>query len=153
GVQRAPTSSTPPAEPSMEAFPPRSFESIPSAPAVDPTQLAPFVASLPGTAAAAGAPDFAPPRATPKTRSDRTPPPDVRAADAADVSRTVTLAVETGLELAVRSGGHSLAGHSTSQGGIVLDLSRMKGLLIDPDRRLAWAQPGLTAGEVTAAAA
>ena len=57
------------------------------------------------------------------------------------------------MELAVRSGGHSLAGHSTSEGGIVLDLSSMKGLLIDPAQRLAWAQPGLTAGEVTTAAA
>jgi len=53
----------------------------------------------------------------------------------------------------VRGGGHGRAGYGTSEGGIVLDLSSMKGLLIDPDQRLAWAQPGLTAGEVTAAAA
>ena len=39
------------------------------------------------------------------------------------------------------------------EGGIVLDLGAMKGLHIDPERRLAWAQPGLTAGEYTAAAA
>ena len=83
------------------------------------------------------------------SRFDRVPTIVVQAADAADVSRTVLLAAQTGLELAVRSGGHSLAGYGTSEGGIVLDLSPMKGLLIDPDRRLAWAQPGLTAGEVT----
>ena len=55
---------------------------------------------------------------------NRRPAAIVRAKDAADVSRVVTLARETGLELAVRSGGHSLAGHSVSEGGIVLDLRR-----------------------------
>lgn len=47
----------------------------------------------------------------------------VRPVDAFDVSRVVSLARETGMELAIRSGGHSLAGFSTSEGGIVLDLS------------------------------
>ncbi len=59
---------------------------------------------------------------------DRRPALIVRAKDATDVSRVVALARESGLELAVRSGGHSLAGHSVSDGGIVLDLSEMKGL-------------------------
>src|SRR5918993_1495822 len=76
----------------------------------------------------------------------------VRVADATDVSHVVSLARERGLELAVRSGGHSLAGHSTTDGGIVLDLSEMKGLEIDLPRRTAWAETGLTAGEYTAAA-
>jgi FAD/FMN-containing dehydrogenase len=84
---------------------------------------------------------------------DRRPLLIVRAASAADVARTVVFAREHGLELAVRGGSHSLAGHSTTDGGIVLDLGAMKGLHIDPERRLAWAQPGLTAGEYTAAAA
>ena len=64
----------------------------------------------------------------------------------------VSLARETGLELAVRSGGHSLAGHSVSDGGIVLDLADMQALDIDVERRTAWAQTGLTAGEYTTAA-
>src|SRR5918995_2268363 len=76
----------------------------------------------------------------------------VRVADATDVSHVVSLARERGLELAVRSGGHSLAGHSTTDGGIVLDLSAMKGLEIDLPGRTAWAATGLTAGEYTAAA-
>jgi len=75
----------------------------------------------------------------------------VRVADATDVSRVVALARESGLELAVRSGGHSVAGHSVSEGGIVLDLSEMKGLEIDVERRTTWAETGLTAGEYTAA--
>ena len=62
---------------------------------------------------------------------DRRPAVIVRVADAADVSRVVSLARDDGLELAVRSGGHSLAGHSFSEGGIVLDLSDMQALEID----------------------
>jgi FAD/FMN-containing dehydrogenase len=84
---------------------------------------------------------------------DRRPQLIVQAADAADVARVVALACDTGLELAVRSGGHSPAGHSVIDGGIVLDLSPMRALNLDPQSRTAWAQPGLTAGEYTTAAA
>src|SRR3712207_1910797 len=84
--------------------------------------------------------------------TDRHPAAIVRARDASDVSRTVSLAREGGLELAVRGGGHSPAGHGTTDGGIVLDLSGMKNIDIDVPGRTAWAQTGLTAGEYTAAA-
>jgi FAD/FMN-containing dehydrogenase len=83
---------------------------------------------------------------------DRRPSMIVRVADADDVARAVGTARESGLELAVRSGGHSVAGHSVSEGGIVIDLSEMKRLDIDPEARTAWAETGLTAGEYTAAA-
>ena len=83
---------------------------------------------------------------------DRRPAVIIRVASATDVSQVVSLARETGLNLAVRSGGHSLAGHSTTDGGIVLDLSDMKTLQIDTERRTAWAETGLTAGEYTAVA-
>jgi FAD/FMN-containing dehydrogenase len=76
----------------------------------------------------------------------------VRVKDATDVSHVVALARESGLELAIRSGGHSVAGHSTTDGGIVLDLSEMKDIEIDVEGRTAWAQTGLTAGEFTTAA-
>jgi FAD/FMN-containing dehydrogenase len=84
---------------------------------------------------------------------DRRPAVIVRPADASQVARIVSAARETGLALAVRSGGHSIAGHSVSEGGIVLDLADMRGLEIDPEARTAWAQTGLTAGEYTNAAA
>ena len=83
---------------------------------------------------------------------DRRPAMIVRPADAADVARVVSLARESGLELAVRSGGHSGAGHSVSDGGIVLDLASLKKLEIDAEGRTAWAETGLTAGEYTLAA-
>ena len=80
---------------------------------------------------------------------DRRPIAVVRVKDAGDVCRLVSLARETGLELAVRSGGHSFAGYSMTEGGIVLDLSNMKELNIDIKGRTAWAETGLTAGEYT----
>jgi FAD/FMN-containing dehydrogenase len=85
------------------------------------------------------------------TGFDRRPGAIVRVADASDVARVVTLARETGAELAVRSGGHSRAGHGTSEGGIVLDLSAMNAVEIDADGRTAWAQTGVTAGDYTRA--
>src|SRR5512145_2811448 len=84
---------------------------------------------------------------------DRHPAVIIKPVDAEEVARIVSLARETGMELAVRSGGHSTAGHSVSEGGIVLDLSAMKDLQIDTKARTAWAETGLTAGEVTTAAA
>lgn len=84
---------------------------------------------------------------------DRHPEVIFRPADAMDIARIVGYASDTGRELAVRSGGHSLAGHSVSEGGIVLDLRQVNSLEIDPKSRSAWAGSGLTAGEYTRAAA
>jgi FAD/FMN-containing dehydrogenase len=84
---------------------------------------------------------------------DKRPAVIARVANARDVARVVTLARETGMELAVRGGGHSPAAHSVSEGGIVLDLADMKGIDIDVEARTAWAGAGLTAAEYTAAAA
>jgi FAD/FMN-containing dehydrogenase len=81
---------------------------------------------------------------------DRRPAAVVRPRDAQEVARVVTLAADSGAELAVRSGGHSLAGHSASDGGIVLDLSELTALEIDRQAGTAWAQTGLTAGAYTA---
>ena len=112
-----------------------------------------FEAGLHGSIVLPGSPDYDVARQVHSAINDRRPALIVRAADAADVAKTVVLARESGLALSVRGGGHSLAGYGTNDGGIVLDLGAMKGLHIDPDRRVAWAQPGLTAGEYTNAAA
>jgi FAD/FMN-containing dehydrogenase len=80
---------------------------------------------------------------------DSHPAAIIRVANAGDVARVVSLARETGVELAIRSGGHSVAGYSTTEGGIVLDLSNMKDLQIDVENQTAWAEAGLTAAEVT----
>jgi FAD/FMN-containing dehydrogenase len=82
---------------------------------------------------------------------DRRPAAVVRVASAHDVARVITIARESGLELAVRSGGHSRAGYGTSEGGIVIDLSGMRALDIAPDLKTAWVEAGMTAGEYTTA--
>ncbi|KAB2882705.1 MAG: FAD-binding oxidoreductase [Albidovulum sp.] len=72
----------------------------------------------------------------------------IRVADAADIAAVFHFARITGVEVAVRSGGHS--GHSSSD-GIVVDLRDLNDLDIDQSTRTAWAGTGLTAGEVTRA--
>lgn len=83
--------------------------------------------------------------------ADRHPAVIVKVANAADVQAVVALARETGLDLAVRSGGHSGAWHSVCEGGIVIDLGDMKGLEIDVPGRTAWAETGLVAAELIVA--
>jgi FAD/FMN-containing dehydrogenase len=118
-----------------------------------PIDVAAFTAGINGSVIRPEDPAFESARHAHNRKFDRRPSLIVKAASSADVARTVVFAREHDLDLAVRGGSHSLAGHSTTDGGIILDLSGMKGLHIDADRRLAWAQPGLTAGEYTAAAA
>jgi FAD/FMN-containing dehydrogenase len=84
---------------------------------------------------------------------DRRPSVIIRPVDDGEVSRVISIARQTGMELAVRSGGHSGVGHSLSEGGIVLDLANLRSLKIDVEGRTAWAEAGLTTGEYTQAAA
>ncbi|HEX6338171.1 MAG TPA: FAD-binding oxidoreductase [Jiangellaceae bacterium] len=83
---------------------------------------------------------------------DGRPAAVARPADDADVARIVSLVADSGIPLAVRNGGHSGAGHSTNDGGIVLDVRDLNEVHIDPDSRTAWAQAGATAGAYLAAA-
>ncbi len=107
--------------------------------------------SVKGRVIVSGDPDYDKARTVFVGGIDRHPAAIVQVADAHDVSQVITLARETGMELAIRSGGHSASGYSVSEGGIVLDLSAMKGLEIDVNGRTAWVETGLTAGEVTSA--
>lgn len=70
-----------------------------------------------------------------------------RCAGAGDVVHTVRFAREHDLQVAVRGGGHNVAGRSVCDGGLLIDLSLMKGMRVDPVRRTARAQPGLKLGE------
>src|SRR4051794_18013068 len=83
---------------------------------------------------------------------DRTPLAVARVASTPDVARVVTAARELGLELAVRSGGHSRAGYGTCNGGIVIDLSGLDGLEIDAKAKTASVGTGMKAGRYTMAA-
>jgi FAD/FMN-containing dehydrogenase len=106
-------------------------------------------ATVQGRVIAPGDPDYDEARAVRMGGFDRRPAAIVRVANARDVARAVTFAREQGAPLSVRGGGHSGAGHGVVDGGIVIDLSSMKTLDIDVAGRAAWAEAGLTAGEVT----
>src|SRR6266508_1700550 len=71
-----------------------------------------------------------------------------RCQGAADVAAAVRHAHDAGLPVAVRGGGHNVAGTATCEGGLVLDLSAMKGVQVDPAGQTAWAQPSLLWGEL-----
>lgn len=75
----------------------------------------------------------------------------IRVANANDVATIVNFAVATDLPLSVRAGGHSTAGHSVNNGGLVIDLRNLRGVEIDEVAQLGWFGAGLTAGEIIAA--
>ena len=83
---------------------------------------------------------------------DRRPALIVRPLDVEDVVAAVRFGRETDLLIAVRGGGHSISGHSTCDGGLVLDLSRMRGVTIDPGARRARANGGALLSELDRAA-
>jgi FAD/FMN-containing dehydrogenase len=84
---------------------------------------------------------------------DKRPTAIVRVSDVEDVRRVIAKARDEGYELAVRSGGHSIVGHSTTEGGIVIDLRAMSKIDVDVQARTAWVETGATAVQVTEALA
>lgn len=80
---------------------------------------------------------------------DRRPAAIAKAAGTDDVAVVIAIARSSGVPLAVRSGGHSVAGHSTGDGVLVLDLSLMNGMVVEESTRTAWAGAGVRAGEYT----
>jgi FAD/FMN-containing dehydrogenase len=104
-----------------------------------------------GRVIAPGAADYDRARRVYFANVDRHPALIVRPADADDVTLAVSWAQEHGLPLVVRAGGHSMAGHGTGDDALVLDLSAMRDVVIDPIERTAWADAGILAGEYTSA--
>jgi hypothetical protein len=78
---------------------------------------------------------------------DRKPGLIARCAGVADVITSVTFARTHNLLVSVRGGGHGVAGNAVCDGGLLIDLSGMKGIRVDPARRTARAEPGVTWGE------
>jgi len=86
-------------------------------------------------------------RAVVNAMIDRRPAVIVRPAGAADVIDAVNVAREHGLAVAAKCGGHNVAGHGTVDGGLLLDLSSLKGVTVDPVARRARASAGTLWGE------
>jgi FAD/FMN-containing dehydrogenase len=114
---------------------------------LDGQALAALRACLRGTFVLPGEPEYDRARLVWNGMIDRYPALIVRCTGAADVIAAVRFAREHELLAAVRGGGHNVAGNGTCDGGMVIDLSRMRGVRVDPLRRTAWAEGGATWGD------
>jgi FAD/FMN-containing dehydrogenase len=101
-----------------------------------------------GPIVARGDPDYEDVRRIWNAAIDKRPALFARCTGTSDVIAAVRFAYEQGAEIAVRSGGHNVAGTALSDGGLVIDLQLMKGMRVDPQRRTLFAQPGVRLGEV-----
>ena len=114
---------------------------------LSPANLKVFRESIRGTSFCPGDAGYDVARTIPNAMIDRRPAVIVRCAGAADVVGSVRFAREHGALVSVRGGGHSVAGKSVCEGGVMIDLSAMKGIRVDATDRSARAEPGLTLGE------
>lgn len=110
--------------------------------------LADFGAALRGRLLTPEAPEYDEARAVWNAMIDRRPGLIVRCAGAADVIGAVRFASAHDLVLAVRGGGHNIAGNAVCDGGLVIDLSAMRSVRVDAERRIARVEPGATLADV-----
>jgi FAD/FMN-containing dehydrogenase len=82
---------------------------------------------------------------------DRYPALIVQCTGTDDIVLALRFARQHGLEVAVRGGGHNIAGHSISDGGLMIDLSGLRAVEVSPAKRRAWVQPGATLADLDAA--
>ena len=105
-------------------------------------------AQLRGSLCLPGEPGYEQSRTIWNAMIDRHPAIVVRAAGVNDVMRAVEFARKHGLQLAVRGGGHNIAGNAVCEGGLMLDLTPMKSVRVDPAKRTVRVEPGVTLGEL-----
>jgi FAD/FMN-containing dehydrogenase len=110
--------------------------------------LAEFATKLRGEALTPSDPGYANARVPFNAMHADRPSLVVRCTGTADVVEAVNFAREHGIELTVRGGGHSIAGLSSSDGGMVIDLSPMRAVQVDPEARLARVQGGAVLGDL-----
>ena len=113
-----------------------------------PEVLGTLSSSLRGRLLAAGDPDYDGARRVWNGMHDRRPALIVQCEGTGDVIDAVKFARAHGLLISVRGGGHNVAGTSVTNGGMMIDLSPMRGIRVDPDRRTASVQPGATWADV-----
>ena len=106
-----------------------------------------------GTVLAPGDPGYDEARRIHNRLIDKRPAVIAQCLHTADVVDAVNLGREEGLEVSVRGGGHNVAGKAVTDGGLMIDLSLMKGVHVDPARRTVRAQAGVRVGELDRAAA
>jgi FAD binding domain/Berberine and berberine like len=118
---------------------------------LDETALGELRASFNGELVRPGDPAYDEHRSVWNGSIDRSPALIARCTGEADVAAAVGFARNSGVPVAVRGGGHSFPGHSTCDDGLVIDLSPMKGIRVDPEAGTARAEAGVLLGELDAA--
>jgi FAD/FMN-containing dehydrogenase len=115
---------------------------------LDERKIGAFASGLRGEIIRPGDPNYDEVRKVWNGMIERRPALIARPRSAADVIRAVCFARDNGILLAVRGGGHNVAGTGAVDGGLLLDLSPMKGIHVDPERRTVRAEGGVTIGEL-----
>jgi len=118
---------------------------------IEPNRLESLRASLRGQLCLPGEKGYDEARTIWNAMIDRKPAVIVRAANADDVVAAVNFARESKLMLAVKGGGHNIAGNAVCDGGLMLDLSLMKAITVDAAAKTVRVEPGVTLGELDAA--
>lgn len=115
---------------------------------ISASALEALTATLRGTLLYATDEDYQTARTVWNAMIDRRPGVIVRCMGAADVINAVRFARDNGLLLAVRGGGHNIAGNAVCDGGLMIDLSQMRSIRVDPVAQRAVVEPGATLGDV-----
>jgi FAD/FMN-containing dehydrogenase len=115
---------------------------------IDPEVMAGFVERVRGPVLTPGDPGYDEAREIWNALIDRRPALIVQCTGAADVVDAVNFAREHGLVLSIKAGGHNVAGNAVNDGGIVLDLSQMRGVHVDPEAQTVRVQGGATWGDL-----
>src|SRR5438093_12867667 len=115
--------------------------------AIDAEALDAFIMGIRGAVLRPGDPGYDDARALWNGLINRRPALIVQCTGAADVVDSVNFAREQNLALSIKGGGHNVAGNAVNDGGLVIDLSRMRGVHVDPSTQTVRAQGGATWGE------
>ena len=110
----------------------------------DPAAVAELKAMLRGRLLQPGDEDYDATRVVWNAMIDRRPALIAQCQGTADVMAAVNFARTQGLRVAVRGGGHNVAGYAVCDGGLMIDLSQMRGVRVDPEARRAWVQGGVS---------
>ncbi len=115
---------------------------------IDPKHVDALRASLRGTLLTSADAAYNDARSIWNGMIDRKPALIARCVGVSDILAGVKFARETGIALSMKAGGHNIAGTAVADGGLMLDLSQMRGVWVDPKARIANAQPGALLGDV-----
>lgn len=115
--------------------------------AIDAGQVAEFGSSLRGAVISPDQPEYDAARTVWNGMIDRRPALIARCRGAADVRASLAFARTHGLLISIKSGGHHIAGNAVAEGGLLIDLSQLKSVRINPTDLTAWVEAGVTLGE------